>query len=748
MPASCSDRARASASEAWNVSPPDSVRTPRRSPASGGRRRRTRPCRGPGRTARRTARAGCREAPSTSESSASVSSQRSNRSARRCSASDLATWAVPVVARPRWSARRAACARRSTTRRVRGLGPLDGHGRGLAVAGRVVSRPAARRVRPASANRRSSRGHRAGIAASGRLGDRERSVAGGAARSPRRVGPACAAPRHAATEVVAVGRRRAERGRARRGPGRSRATPRAAAPRRRGPGAAAAALRLGGRARTCSDAASTRALGGGDRGQPGLDRLRRRRRGQRVVQLGQRGRRAPRAGRLRRDQRPVELAQRRVAARRPPRRRASARLARPSPVRPGPRSAPAGRRGGIGRPAARRPGTAAPATRCDAQRRGPVGGLRRLVRRRGPRSSAAGAPRRPWPGRRPAPSPARSCSASRRWPRRRRARSPGGQAARSAYASARRASAAGSPAAASSAAAFSSRSSAASTASSAVGAAAAGRRRGDSPSEATPSGDPHRAERGELALEPAPGPAAAVSPAGDRRGQRGQRRPRPSATRRAGPVQRAPRRRPAPCRRRRRCRRAGCGSAAAAAPRPRLGDAGPLPDPLVDVSPSRLTRISWRWAGLACRNARELALRQHHALVNCSYGRPTTSSTAASISAGVPASTCPARPAGRRRCRTRDRSKPGGSCSSPACEVRRLALAVAAHHPGGDVPGAGRLEDQAHPRLGRRRGQGVLDARAGRPSAAPCRRARSRSRRAPSTCPSRSGRPGRRSRRR
>ena len=170
-----------------------------------------------------------REAPATSASSASASSQRSNWSARRCWASALATCASRSCSAT-CSARRAACSRRSTTRSSGGRGPLHGErrrlpvGAGSAPAGRVRAPAARRRARRGAAtSRRRSRPARPRQRRGRRLA--------AASRSARcSVGPA---PQGlpGADEVVAVRRGRAEGGERRRGPGRIAATPRAAGPR-------------------------------------------------------------------------------------------------------------------------------------------------------------------------------------------------------------------------------------------------------------------------------------------------------------------------------------------------------------------------------------------------------------------------------------------------------------------------------------------------------------------------------------
>ncbi len=128
MPASCSDSASASASDAWNVSPPDSVRTARRSPASWWSTTKNSPfswtrsyC--PPDSSRRI-----RDAPSTSRSSASASSQRSKLLARRWPASALATWPSRSCA-ARLSRSPCACGAPLLDPPVRRLGPLHRHGR-------------------------------------------------------------------------------------------------------------------------------------------------------------------------------------------------------------------------------------------------------------------------------------------------------------------------------------------------------------------------------------------------------------------------------------------------------------------------------------------------------------------------------------------------------------------------------------------------------------------------------------------
>ena len=82
--------------------------------------------------------------------------------------------------------------------------------------------------------------------------------------------------------------------------------------------------------------------------------------------------------------------------------------------------------------------------------------------------------------------------------------------------------------------------------------------------------------------------------------------------------------------------------------------------------PSRLTRICCRIAGLACRNSANWPCGRTTQLVNWSYGSPTASMTACSISAGVPASGSPSSVSPLSNV---DRSNPRGNSSSPAWVV-------------------------------------------------------------------------------
>ena len=143
-----------------------------------------------------------RDAPATSASSASVSSQRSNRSARRCWASDLATCAARS-----WAA---SCSPGGPPVAplqdpfVRGRGALHRQRRRLPVGGRF----AADLLDPAAA---SSRTTAAAIAASAASAAASGGVAD-LASWPRRRDRPVAQRLPGGDEVVAVGRRRAERG--------------------------------------------------------------------------------------------------------------------------------------------------------------------------------------------------------------------------------------------------------------------------------------------------------------------------------------------------------------------------------------------------------------------------------------------------------------------------------------------------------------------------------------------------------
>ncbi|PSK62301.1 hypothetical protein B0E53_05799 [Micromonospora sp. MH33] len=73
-------------------------------------------------------------------------------------------------------------------------------------------------------------------------------------------------------------------------------------------------------------------------------------------------------------------------------------------------------------------------------------------------------------------------------------------------------------------------------------------------------------------------------------------------------------------------------------------------------------------AGLACRKSANCPCGSTTQLVNCSYGSPTASSTACSISAGVPATTSP-RSSGLSPVSSLVTSNPGGMSWRPALAV-------------------------------------------------------------------------------
>ena len=318
-----------------------------------------------------------------------------------------------------------------------------------------------------------------------------------------------------------------------------------------------------------------------------------------------------------------------------------------------------------------------PARRCGRSARGPVGGLRRLVGRAGRLERRARV--RPAPARAAASAVAAApCSVSAAATPSRSAVGLGGQRGPLGVRVAAARSAAASPAAASSPRSFSSRSSAAVTRGRRLGRRGAGvGRRGGQGGDARGGHGPRRAAR---SRRRAPASPAVRPPPRDRapRPARG----RPPSTSSASVAHRVD---PA---RRRRQRLVGASASPASswstAASRRVGRPPRGPPPAPDLarrrrSPSRLTRISCRSAGLACRNAANSPCGSTTQLVNCSYGRPTASSTAASISAGVPASTSPRSPGGRAPVSSRLRSKPArqllqaGVPGRDACPCRRGA---------------------------------------------------------------------------